>query len=86
MSFTTSEFTEEEKIEIENKIILEEKIEGINKIKQEKSEAISKIASLSDQLNLIAGVLDTLTSGNPDQAIIANAKTKFAEIKDILNK
>jgi len=53
--------------------------------KQIKSEAIQKVATLSDQLNLIASVLDTLTSDTPDTLIIADAKAKFAEIKTILN-
>jgi len=50
----------------------------------EKKVAIENIATLSDQLNLMASVLDTITSDNPDQELIASAKTTFAEIKTIL--
>jgi len=53
--------------------------------KQAKKEAIDKIATLSDQLNLLASVLDTITSETPDQAIIDNAKAKFNLIQTILN-
>ena len=55
------------------------------KSKQQK-EDIESVASLSDQINLIASVLDTLTSEAPDPTIIAWAKAKFSEIKNILNK
>ena len=66
-----------------NEILTEQEI---NKYKTEKKEAIEKIASISDQLNLIASVLDTITSENPNTEIISEAKAKFSEIKNILNK
>jgi hypothetical protein len=33
----------------------------------------------------MASVLETITTATPDQAIIDNARNKFAEIKAILN-
>lgn len=56
----------------------------IMQLKLEKKEAINKIATLSDQLNLLATVLDILTKWNTDP-IILESKAKFAEIKTILN-
>jgi len=53
--------------------------------KGKKREAILAIASETDQMNLIASVLDTITSESPDPLIIADAKAKFNEIKAILN-
>ena len=55
------------------------------KMSNQKKVAIEKILTISDQLNLIAEVLNTITEPEPDLEIIANAKSKFAEIKEILN-
>ena len=55
-------------------------------IKDKKREEILKIASLTDQINLMAWVLNTLTDKTPDKWIIQEAKDKFAKIKSILDK
>ena len=69
-----------------------EQEKAIEAAKQAKSEAINtslwakdKLDSIIKQINLIASTLDTITSDTPDQTIITEAKTKFAEIKTILN-
>ena len=62
-----------------------EKLQQAEIIKEEKAKAIENIATITDQLNLIATVLDTITSENPDPVIINEAKAKFNEIKNILN-
>lgn len=55
-------------------------------IKADKRASILAIASETDQINLMASVLDTLTSEAPDVELIAKAKDTFNEIKIILNK
>ncbi len=74
-------FTFENNIEAQELKVLEE----LNVIRKKKSEDIEKILTVSDQLNLIAEVLNTMTEPEPNLEIIANAKSKFAEIKTILN-
>jgi len=60
------------------------KTEANNKIREDKRIAIEKIATPSDQLNIIASILNTLTSPEPDLNLIADAKSKFAEIETVL--
>jgi len=86
ITWYNKEYTLPTQADLETAWIDFEKAQDLVKVKKGKSEAIDKVASLSDQLNLMASVLDTLTSATPDQAIINNAKAKFAEIKTILNK
>lgn len=54
--------------------------------KSDKKVAIEKIATITDQLNLMASVLDTITSDTPDKVLIKKAKNTFKEIKTILDK
>ncbi len=71
-----------------------EYLENINiELKQEKKEAIAKIATITDQLNLTAGtldlVVDLLAQTNPnllENPWIIESKEKLHWIKDILNK
>jgi len=74
------------KIEIIDSSIAVEKIktEANEKIREDKRIAIEKIATPSDQLNIIASILNTLTSETPDLQLIADAKAKFAEIEAVL--
>lgn len=60
-------------------------LQNAEEIKKAKREAILNVLSETDQMNMLADVLDTVTSPTPDQTIIDNAKAKFAEIKTILN-
>jgi len=60
------------------------KTEANEKIREDKRIAIEKIATPSDQLNIIASILNTLTSPEPDLNLIADAKSKFAEIETVL--
>jgi len=53
-------------------------------LKQQKREAILKIASETDQLNLMAAVIEKLAEGNNDP-LIENARQVFGGIKEILN-
>ena len=92
---TTFTISEEDKVKIYNWCILNADMTVTetqayldviaSESKVNKKEAILAIASETDQLNLIASVLDTITSDTPDQAIIDDAKAKFNEIKAILN-
>jgi len=52
--------------------------------KKAKKEAILNILSETDQVNLLATVLDIVTEWTTDPVIL-NAKSKFNEIKAILN-
>jgi len=69
------------------------KVKSIEDIKLEKKEAIEKIASISDQLNLTAWTLDIIVDilavDNPEilqNPWIQQSKVKLNEIKNILNK
>jgi len=86
IEWITTEYTQPTQAELDTAWAELETIQQAEQAKIEKKLAIEKVASLSDQLNLIASVLDTLTSEAPDPTIIAWAKAKFSEIKYILNK
>jgi len=60
-----------------------EKEMQLQKAKQEKLKLINDIASLSDQLNLLAGCIEVLAEGNDDPRL-EYARGKFNEIKNIL--
>jgi len=86
IEWITTEYTQPTQAELDTAWAELEIIQQAEQTKIEKKMAIAKVASLSDQLNLIASVLDTLTSEAPDPTIIAWAKAKFSEIKTILDK
>lgn len=88
-------FTYNNWIVIWDKTIAEEALVNskTEEIKAGQKEAINKIASLSDQLNLTAGTLhiivDLLAMQNPELLVnpwIIESKRKLNEIKNILNK
>lgn len=70
--------------ELETAWVEVQALQQAEQTKKDKRKAILEIASETDQLNMIAEVLNTITSETPDQAIIDNAKSKFTEIKAIL--
>ena len=55
------------------------------KLKQEKSEAIQKLASLTDQLNSLARVLMELTKDTENE-VIKKERKLYQDIQTILNK
>ena len=88
----TAKYTQPTQTELEAAWAEVETNNAIIAAKQAKSEAINaslwakdKQDAIIKQINLIASTLDTITSDTPDQTIITEAKTKFAEIKTILN-
>ncbi len=64
---------------------IQEELSVEDEIKVNKKKDIENILSTSDQLNMIAEILDKLTIDSTDQYII-DAKKKFKDIKTILNK
>jgi hypothetical protein len=61
-------------------------LDNINiETKEQKRTDIVNILSETDQLNMLAEILDRMNP-NPTDEFIKEAKTKFANIKAILNK
>lgn len=92
-------WNEEILVTIDNVLMLEwytfteKELIASDEMKVEQKEAILKIASLSDQLNLTAGtldlVVDLLAVTNPElleHPWIIESKSKLNKIKTILNK
>lgn len=63
---------------------IEKELEEEDKVKLDKKKAIQEIATLSDQLNLLAKILYKLTEWNENPEII-EARQVYENIQNILN-